>query len=176
MFRPAPHVLAGDTADVYFLRTRQVMEAEGLNPMATMEVFPHRDGLLCGVREVEALLREVLPKNAEAWALDEGETVSRREVMLRIGAGPNMIQLLEPLDEESTVQKAIDRNGGKGGLHHVALRVKDAQLAFDDLKRKGFRIIDEAPRRGGHGSTVFFLHPKGLEKTPFNVLIEVVQD
>ena len=57
MFRPAPHVLAGDTADVYFLRTRKVMEAEGLNPMATMEVFPHRDGLLCGVREVEALLR-----------------------------------------------------------------------------------------------------------------------
>ncbi|MCH6556265.1 MAG: nicotinate phosphoribosyltransferase [Chloroflexi bacterium] len=86
MFRPAPHVLAGDTADVYFLRTRQVMEAEGLNPIATMEVFPHRDGLLCGMREVEALLREALPKGAEAWALDEGETISQREVMLRINA------------------------------------------------------------------------------------------
>ena len=87
MFRPAPHVLAGDTADVYFLRTRQVMEAEGLNPIATMEVFPHRDGLLCGMREVEALLREALPEGAEAWALDEGETISQREVMLRIN-GP----------------------------------------------------------------------------------------
>ncbi len=86
MFRPAPQVLAGDTADVYFLRTRQVMEAEGLNPIATMEVFPHRDGLLCGMREVEALLRETLPKGAEAWALDEGETISRGEVMLRINA------------------------------------------------------------------------------------------
>ncbi len=86
MFRPAPHVLAGDTADVYFLRTRQVMEAEGLNPIATMEVFPHRDGLLCGMREVEALLREALPEGAEAWALDEGETISQREVMLRINA------------------------------------------------------------------------------------------
>ena len=86
MFQPAPLVLAGDTADVYFLRTRQVMEAEGLNPIATMEVFPHRDGLLCGMREVEALLRETLPKGAEAWALDEGETISRGEVMLRINA------------------------------------------------------------------------------------------
>ncbi len=86
MFRPAPQVLAGDTADVYFLRTRQVMKAEGLNPIATMEVFPHRDGLLCGMREVEALLREALPKGAEAWALDEGETISRGEVMLRINA------------------------------------------------------------------------------------------
>ena len=86
MFRPPPQVMAGDTADVYFLRTRQVMEAEGLNPIATMEVFPHRDGLLCGMREVEALLRETLPKGAEAWALDEGETISQREVMLRINA------------------------------------------------------------------------------------------
>ncbi len=86
MFRPAPQILAGDTADVYFLRTRQVMEAEGLNPNATMEIFPRRDGLLGGMREVEALLREVLPMGAEAWALDEGETISQREVMLRINA------------------------------------------------------------------------------------------
>ena len=68
LFQPAPHVLAGDTADVYFLRTRQVMEAEGLNPIATMEVFPRSDGLLCGMQEVEALLRQVLPKDAEVWA------------------------------------------------------------------------------------------------------------
>ncbi len=86
LFQPAPHVLAGDTADVYFLRTRQVMEAEGLNPIATMEVFPRSDGLLCGMQEVEALLRKVLPKDAEVWALDEGEPISRREVVLRISA------------------------------------------------------------------------------------------
>ncbi len=86
LFQPAPHVLAGDTADVYFLRTRQVMEAEGLNPNATMEVFPRGDGLLCGMREVMALLRKVLPDGAEVWALDEGEPISQREVVLRISA------------------------------------------------------------------------------------------
>lgn len=86
LFRPAPHVLAGDTADVYFLRTRKVMEAEGLNPVATMEVFPRGDGLLCGMREVLALLREALPEGAAVWALDEGQPVSRREVVLRIRA------------------------------------------------------------------------------------------
>ena len=60
--QPAPHVLAGDTADVYFLRTRRVMEAEGVNPTAAMEVFPHRDGLICGMREVGALLGKALPQ------------------------------------------------------------------------------------------------------------------
>jgi nicotinate phosphoribosyltransferase len=86
LFQPAAHILAGDTADVYFLRTRRVMEAEGVNPTATMEVFPHRDGLLCGMREVAALLRDVLPPDAEAWGLEEGAPISAREVVLRIKA------------------------------------------------------------------------------------------
>jgi len=86
LFEPAPHVLAGDTADVYLLRTRRVMEAEGLNPVAVMEVFPHRDGLLCGMREVTALLRKALPQGAEVWGLEEGEPVSGREVVLRVKA------------------------------------------------------------------------------------------
>ncbi len=99
-----------------------------------------------------------------------------REVLLRIGSGPNLIQLLEPLDDSSTVQKAIVRNGGKGGLHHVGFRVDNIQAAFDDLKAKGFRILDAAPRPGSRGTTVFFLHPKALPETPFDVLIEVVQE
>jgi len=85
-FAPSPEVLSGDTADVYFLRTRQVMEAAGLNPVAVMEIFPAREGILCGMREVEALLREVLAQGAEAWALAEGDRIAAREVILRIKA------------------------------------------------------------------------------------------
>lgn len=98
------------------------------------------------------------------------------EALLRIGESPNLIQLIEPLSDDSPVQKAIDRNSGKGGLNHVAFRVKDIQAAFDDLQGKGFQILDAAPRPGSRGTTVFFLHPKGPETSPLNVLIEVVQD
>lgn len=84
LFAPAAHILSGETADVYFLRTRRVMEAQGLNPIAVMEVFPSREGILCGMREVEALLRKALPNNAEGWGLAEGEVISAREVVLRI--------------------------------------------------------------------------------------------
>lgn len=86
VFEPAPHILSGETSDVYFLRTRQVMEAEGLNPVAAMEVYPSRDGVLCGMREVEALLRNVLPNDAEVWALADRERISAREIVLRITA------------------------------------------------------------------------------------------
>src|SRR3954469_17718282 len=53
-----------------------------------------------------------------------------RESLLQIGAGPNLIQLLEPLSPESPVQKLIDKNGGRGGLAHVAFRVRNAQQAY----------------------------------------------
>jgi methylmalonyl-CoA/ethylmalonyl-CoA epimerase len=99
-----------------------------------------------------------------------------REVLLRIGEGPNLIQLLEPLSPESPVNKQIEKNGGRGGFAHIALRVADIHKAFDALKQKGIQIIDAAPRPGSRGTTVFFVHPKTTEATALGYLIEVVQE
>jgi methylmalonyl-CoA/ethylmalonyl-CoA epimerase len=99
-----------------------------------------------------------------------------REVLLRVGEGPNLIQLLEPLSPESPVQKLIERNGGRGGLAHVAFRVKSAQQAFEVMKASGFQLIDKGPRRGSRGTTVFFVHPKSRAENPFGFLIEIVED
>ncbi len=99
-----------------------------------------------------------------------------REVLLRVGDGPNLVQLLEPLTPDSPVQKLIDRNGGRGGLAHVAFRVDDIQQAFDAMRDAGFRIIDPAPRKGSRGTTVFFVHPRSREDAPFGFLVEVVQE
>lgn len=99
-----------------------------------------------------------------------------REVLLQVGEGPNLVQLLEPLNSESPVAKQLEKNGGRGGLAHVALRVADAQKAFDHLKSKGFKIIDKAPRKGSRGTTVFFVHPKTTETVSFGYLLEVVQE
>jgi methylmalonyl-CoA/ethylmalonyl-CoA epimerase len=98
-----------------------------------------------------------------------------REALLRIGDGPNLIQLVEPLTPESPVQKAIDRNGGRGGLTHVAFRVESAKQAYDAMKASGFNLIDKAPRPGSRGTTVFFVHPKSRAETPFGFLIEIVE-
>ena len=99
-----------------------------------------------------------------------------REVLLQVGDGPNLVQLLEPLSPQSPVAKQLEKNGGRGGLAHVALRVGDIQTAFDYLKRNGFNVIDKAPRKGSRGTTVFFVHPKTTEAAAFGYLIEVVQE
>ena len=99
-----------------------------------------------------------------------------REVLLQVGAGPNLVQLLEPLTPESPVAKQLEKNGGRGGLAHIALRVQDIQKAYDYMKEKGFKLIDAAPRKGSRGTTVFFVHPKTTEAAAFGYLIEVVQE
>jgi len=99
-----------------------------------------------------------------------------REVLLRVGDGPNLIQLLEPLTPDSPVAKQIEKAGGRGGFAHVAFRVADIQAAFDHLKANGFQILDAAPRPGSRGTTVFFVHPKTTAEAAFGYLIEVVQE
>ena len=113
---------------------------------------------------------------AEVHREDVLGTDQVREVLLQIGNGPNLIQLIEPLTPESPVAKQIEKNGGRGGLAHVAFRVADIQKAFDYLRRNGFRIIDKAPRKGSRGTMVFFVHPKTTEKAAFGYLIEIVQE
>lgn len=99
-----------------------------------------------------------------------------REVLLQVGDGPNLVQLLEPLNEESPVSKQLEKNGGRGGLAHVALRVADIGKAYDYMKQNGFKLIDAAPRKGSRGTTVFFVHPKTTETAAFGYLLEVVQE
>jgi len=98
-----------------------------------------------------------------------------REALLQIGEGLNLIQLLEPPSPQSPVQKLIDKNGGRGGLAHVAFRVESARRAFAAMRANGFRLIDKAPRPGSRGTTVFFVHPKSQAECAFGILIEMVE-
>jgi methylmalonyl-CoA/ethylmalonyl-CoA epimerase len=99
-----------------------------------------------------------------------------REVLLQVGEGPNLVQLLEPLTPESPVARQIEKNGNRGGLAHVALRVADIQRAFEYMRANGFKVIDPAPRPGSRGTTVFFVHPKTTESAAFGYLLEIVQE
>lgn len=76
-------VIDGDTADVYFRRTDQILAAEGLNPVVAMEIFAREDGLLCGVYEVCQLLTEA-KFDGELWSIPEGEPFAATQTAVRI--------------------------------------------------------------------------------------------
>jgi len=88
--RPSREILAGDSADVYFARADAILEREGMDPMVTMEVFPRDGGVLCGISEAKTLLAHVLEgagaDDLTVEALDDGDLVGTKEIVLRIRA------------------------------------------------------------------------------------------
>jgi nicotinate phosphoribosyltransferase len=87
--------LSEDRADIYFARTQTTLQKEGLDPVVTMEIFPSRDGVFCGIKEVLDLLSAVLPQTGEVGALPEGEVMQAKEVVLRITAPYSTFGLYE---------------------------------------------------------------------------------
>lgn len=75
-----------------------------------------------------------------------------------IRSGDSVIELLRPLDENSAIAKF--RGDAPTRMHHIAYRVGDIRAELARLRAEGIRLIDEAPRRGAHGNTIAFLHPK----------------
>jgi methylmalonyl-CoA/ethylmalonyl-CoA epimerase len=92
-----------------------------------------------------------------------------REAMLAVGDGNTRIQLLAPLNDDSTIAKFIDRNGP--GVQQVAYTVADIDAVSATLRERGMRLLYEAPRRGTSDSRVNFIHPKDAG----GVLVELVE-
>ena len=85
-------------------------------------------------------------------------------------AGPNKIELLEATKEDSAIAKFIEKKGE--GIHHIAFDVEDIYLEIERLKKEGFVIINENPKKGADNKWVAFLHPKYTS----GVLIELCQE
>lgn len=124
------------------------------------------DHIGIAVEDIEKCLKiyETLGFKYEGTEVVENQKV--KVAFLR--CGENEIELLQPTEQSSTVQKFIDKNGG--GIHHIAVRVDDIQQAIDELKNEGVRMIDEKPRYGAGGARIAFVHPKAT-----GVLFEITE-
>jgi nicotinate phosphoribosyltransferase len=97
--RPSREILSGDSADVYFARAEEILRREGLDPLVTMEVFARADAVLCGIDEAKILIAHVLegaaPDEVRVEALDDGDTIMPKEIVLRIRARYRQFGLYE---------------------------------------------------------------------------------
>lgn len=94
-----------------------------------------------------------------------------REAMLAVGPSVDggCVQLLAPLDADSTIAKFLDRHGP--GIQQVAYRVADIDAACAALRERGIRVLYDTPRRGTAGSRINFVHPRDTG----GVLVELVE-
>ncbi|QSB05984.1 methylmalonyl-CoA epimerase [Natronoglycomyces albus] len=91
------------------------------------------------------------------------------EAMVAWPDGSSQVQLLAPLDENSTIQKFLDRQGP--GLQQLAFEVEDIDHACAVLRDKGVRLLFDEPKTGTGGSRINFAHPKDVG----GVLVELVE-
>jgi methylmalonyl-CoA epimerase len=83
--------------------------------------------------------------------------------------GESHLELLEPTDPSSVIARFLEK---RKGLHHVCVVVEDVEAALRELKVKGVRLLDEAPRVGAGGCRVAFIHPEAAA----GVLLELKED
>ena len=84
--------------------------------------------------------------------------------------GPNKIELLEGTNEDSPISKFIAKKGE--GVHHIAFSVDNILAEVERLKKEGFIVLNETPKKGADNKLVVFLHPKSTN----GVLIELCQE
>lgn len=92
-----------------------------------------------------------------------------REAMVGVGDTGSCLQLLAPLNDQSTIAKFLDRSGP--GLQQLAFRVSDVEQVAAILRERGLRLLYDDPKRGTSNSRVNFIHPKDAG----GVLVELVE-
>jgi methylmalonyl-CoA/ethylmalonyl-CoA epimerase len=79
------------------------------------------------------------------------------------------IELLESVDPNGVIAKFVEKKGQ--GMHHIAFEVQDIEAEMDRLKKEGFNLLNETPKKGADNKLICFIHPKDSN----GVLIELCQ-
>ncbi len=79
------------------------------------------------------------------------------------------IELVQSTLEDGVIAKYIDKKGE--GMHHIAFEVPDIHVEMERLKKEGFTLLNDTPKKGADNKLVCFVHPKDCN----GVLIELCQ-
>ena len=124
------------------------------------------DHIGVAVKDLEAA--KSFYEGALGLKVDHEETFGDMKIAF-VPVGEVNIELIEPMTEDGVIGKYIAKRGE--GIHHIAYEVDDVAAVLEAMKSQGLKLVDEAPRKGAHGSEVAFLHPK----SSLGVLTEVVK-
>ena len=105
--------------------------------------------------------------NSSCYKIEDVESEMVTTAFFQIGE--TKIELLESQEVDGVISKFIDKKGE--GIHHIAFEVKDIASEIERLKKEGFTILDETPKKGADNKLICFIHPKSSN----GVLIELCQ-
>ena len=131
----------------------------------------HIDHIGIGVNDLAAI-KDVFGEKLGMFHQPEDEVVAEQKVKVSFfPCGDAELEFLESTSPDGPIAKAIEKNGGRNLVQHIALRVDNVEAAIADLMAKGVEMLDKAPRYGAGGAKIAFLHPKSTG----GILIEICE-
>lgn len=76
----------------------------------------------------------------------EEEVASEGVITSFFNTGPNKIELLASTSEDGPIAKFLAKKGE--GIHHIAFAVDDIITEMARLKKEGFILLNEVPKKG----------------------------
>ena len=126
------------------------------------------DHIAIAVKNLDEAIKKFSAVLGSDYIVEEVPEENVRIAMFRLGNA--RIELLQPLTDQSSLAKFIEKRGE--GIHHLAVKVENIDEACKELRNAGFRLVYEEPKSVAGGKRrINFVHPKELH----GVLLELVE-
>jgi len=98
------------------------------------------------------------------------EVIKDQKVLTDIfDTGEGKVELIKSTSNDSPITRFLSKRGQ--GVHHIAFRVDNLEIALEEISKIGVKLIDNVPRIGAEGMLIAFLDPKSTS----GILIELCQ-
>jgi methylmalonyl-CoA mutase C-terminal domain/subunit len=145
---------------------KAVYERDGVELEENNEIVKKIDHIGIAVESLDESLPFYLDTlHMKLEGIEEVESESVKVAFVQ--AGNIRIELLEPMNETSSIHSFIEKRGP--GIHHIALGVENIEQRIQQLKEKGISMIHEVPKPGAGGAQIAFMHPKTTQRVLFEL-------
>ena len=86
----------------------------------------------------------------DAYKIENVESESVTTSFFQIGE--NKLELVAATNEDSPIAKYLTRNNE--GLHHIAFDVENIFSEMKRLKKEGFRLLNDTPKKGADNKLI----------------------
>ncbi len=131
-----------------------------------MKKIEHIGIAVKSIKDADQLFERLL--GTSSYKLESVDSEHVDTSFFKIGA--SKIELLEATNPNSAIAKFIEKKGE--GIHHIAFEVEDIHAEMERLRKEGFQLLNEQPKKGADNKLVCFVHPKSSN----GVLVELCQE
>jgi len=131
-----------------------------------MEKIEHIGIAVRSLKEAATVYETLL--GCKSYKTEEVESENVLTAFFKVG--DSKIELLEASSAQSAIAGFIEKKGE--GIHHIAFAVENILEEMARLKKEGFILLNEVPKKGADNKLVCFVHPKSSH----GVLIELCQE